>query len=178
MKLLSEERKGFEHIFKVQVEYDFLSQKVSEKLISLTKKVHIHGFRLGKVPFSLLQKKYGNSILSEVIENVLSDSSKKILERKKIPNVIDIRCEIISSIRQKPLLFNVYVHTFPDFNTDCLYKKEILQPEVSLNNNHVNMVIQNILNEHALWNIVERAISLNDLVTIEHTCFSNDKKSN
>jgi trigger factor len=56
-----------------------LDTKATEKLASMKGRVNIAGFRPGKVPLPHLKRVYGKSVMSEVIEQAISEANTKIM---------------------------------------------------------------------------------------------------
>ena len=63
---------GLKREFKVVVSAE---GKVTSKLSDLGKSIRLPGFRPGKVPFSLLKKRYGEALRGEVLEEAVNDST-------------------------------------------------------------------------------------------------------
>ncbi len=70
---------GLKREIKVVVPAKDLEAKLSERLQGASAKARINGFRPGKVPMSHLRKMYGKSFMAEVVNEILSDSSRSIL---------------------------------------------------------------------------------------------------
>ncbi|ATU91534.1 trigger factor [Phyllobacterium zundukense] len=70
---------GLKREIKVVVPAKDLEAKLSERLQGASAKARINGFRPGKVPMAHLRKMYGKSFMAEVVNEILSDSSRTIL---------------------------------------------------------------------------------------------------
>ena len=70
---------GLKREIKVVVPAKDLEAKLSERLQGASAKARINGFRPGKVPMSHLRKMYGKSFMAEVVNEILSNSSRSIL---------------------------------------------------------------------------------------------------
>jgi len=57
-----------------------LSERFTERLDELKDRVQIKGFRRGKVPLTHLKKLYGKSLMQEVMEQTLNDTSAKVIK--------------------------------------------------------------------------------------------------
>jgi trigger factor len=57
-----------------------LGERFSERLDELKDRVQIKGFRKGKVPTAHLKKVYGKSVMQEVLEQTVSDTSAKAVK--------------------------------------------------------------------------------------------------
>ncbi|MCO5158230.1 MAG: trigger factor [Aquamicrobium sp.] len=70
---------GLKRQIKVTVPAKDLEAKLVERLSAAKDKVRINGFRPGKVPLQHLRKVYGKSFMAEVVNEILSDSTRSIL---------------------------------------------------------------------------------------------------
>jgi trigger factor len=70
---------GLKRQIKVTVPAKDMEARLMERLTSAKDKVKINGFRPGKVPMQHMRKMYGKSFMAEVVNEILSDSSKSVL---------------------------------------------------------------------------------------------------
>lgn len=73
---------GLKRQIKVTVPAKDMEAKLVERLSAAKDKVRINGFRPGKVPMAHIRKMYGKSFMAEVVNEILSDSSRSILEER------------------------------------------------------------------------------------------------
>ncbi len=59
-----------------------LEDKLVSRLSELKSQARINGFRPGKVPVSHLRKVYGRSVMAEVVQETVTDSTQKILDER------------------------------------------------------------------------------------------------
>jgi trigger factor len=69
---------------KIQLGAEDYQEKVDKSLKDYQKKANIPGFRSGKVPFGMIKKMVGNSVMAEEINKILVDSLYHYLEENKI----------------------------------------------------------------------------------------------
>lgn len=60
------------------------TDKVAKEIKNFSKKANMPGFRVGKVPASLIKKQYGNQILGEVVDKMLQESISNYIQTEKI----------------------------------------------------------------------------------------------
>ncbi len=70
---------GLKREIKVTVPASDLEAKLMARLSEAKNKVRINGFRPGKVPVQHLRKVYGKSFMAEVVNEILSTSTREIL---------------------------------------------------------------------------------------------------
>lgn len=73
---------GLKRQIKVIVPAADMEAKLAERLSAAKDKVKINGFRPGKVPTQHLRKMYGKSFMAEVVNEILSNSTRSILEER------------------------------------------------------------------------------------------------
>ena len=70
---------GLKRELKVVIDAKDLDRRLSERLKDLKGQVRIKGFRPGKVPVTHLRKVYGRSIMAEVVQEAVSETSQQAL---------------------------------------------------------------------------------------------------
>jgi trigger factor len=77
---------GLKRELKVIVPADELKARAETRLADLQNKVRLNGFRPGKVPLAHVRQLYGRSVMAEVVEQAVNESSgKAVAERKERP---------------------------------------------------------------------------------------------
>ena len=71
---------GLKRQLKVIVPAGDLKARVETKLEDLKSKVRINGFRPGKVPLAHMRQLYGRSVMAEVVEQAVTETSTKALQ--------------------------------------------------------------------------------------------------
>ena len=87
MQVSVESNGTLERTMKVEVPEEKIAAEVANRLKSLTKTTKIQGFRPGKVPLKLIQKRYGAGVRKEVV----GETRAKFLQRRYHPGKIATR---------------------------------------------------------------------------------------
>lgn len=74
---------GLKRQLKVTVPAGELKARAESKLADLKSKVRLNGFRPGKVPLQHVRQLYGRSVMAEVLEQAVGETSAKALEERK-----------------------------------------------------------------------------------------------
>ena len=61
-----------------------LDAKLTGKIAEMQPKIHLKGFRPGKAPVSFLKKTYGKSLMGEIVNETINESSEQLLKEKEI----------------------------------------------------------------------------------------------
>ena len=79
MQITETSAEGLKREFKVVVAAADIEQKVTSRLKELSQTVRMPGFRPGKVPMSMLKKRFGQHVMGEVLEQAVGDSSAQAM---------------------------------------------------------------------------------------------------
>ena len=75
---------GLKREYKVVVNAAELGKELDAKLIDMSKRANIKGFRPGKVPVPHLKRVYGKSAMAEVVQKAIDDNSKAVLTERNL----------------------------------------------------------------------------------------------
>lgn len=74
---------GLKRQLRVVVPAAELERRLSQQLDELKTRVNLKGFRPGKVPVAHLRKVYGKSVMADVIEKAVNETSRQIVEERE-----------------------------------------------------------------------------------------------
>ncbi|MGE5767849.1 MAG: trigger factor, partial [Bacteroidota bacterium] len=128
---------GLKRDFKVVIEAKEINQKVENRLRELSARVKIPGFRPGKAPIKLLKQRYGPSVMGEVLERAVTDSSAQALNERGLRPAVQPKIEIDSFEDGKDLQYSMAIELLPeikpmDFATLELERVKIQVPEAEV----------------------------------------------
>ena len=123
---------GLRREFKIVLSAKDINDKVSTRLQELGGTVQLPGFRRGRVPPALLKKRFGASVMGEVLERALSDSSAQAMAERGLRPALQPKIEVTSFAEGKDLEYKLAVELMPevkpvDFKSIALEK---LVPEI------------------------------------------------
>src|SRR5579872_6093186 len=113
MQITEVNAEGLKREFRVVVGADAIERLMTDRLDELKNQVRLPGFRPGKVPLSLLRKRFGQSLLGEVLEKAVSDGSGEALRERNLQPAIPPKVEITSFAEGKDLEFKVAFEVLP-----------------------------------------------------------------
>ena len=73
---------GLKREIKVTVPASDMEERLMKRLVDVKDKVRINGFRPGKVPVQHLRKVYGKSFMAEVVNEILTNSTRSIITER------------------------------------------------------------------------------------------------
>ncbi len=84
MNVTETKSEGLTREFRVSVPKGDLAAKFAEKINELQPKVNLKGFRPGKVPTAHIKKMYGKSIMADIVNDLVQETSDKALAEKAL----------------------------------------------------------------------------------------------
>ncbi len=115
MQVTETKNEGLTREFAITILAKDIATKVDAKLEQLKGDIRIPGFRPGKVPMSLLRKRYSKAVLGEVLESAVSESSQKTLEDNGLRPAVQPKIEVTSFDEGTDLEYKMSVELMPDF---------------------------------------------------------------
>jgi trigger factor len=79
MQITETNNEGLKRTLKVVVEADELGRRFTERLDEIKDRVQLKGFRKGKVPVPHLKKMFGRSLMAEILEEAVKETTNKAL---------------------------------------------------------------------------------------------------
>ncbi len=115
MQVTETNAEGLKRAYKVQLEAREIDDKMTGRLEELGKNVKVPGFRPGKVPIQILKQRFGKSVLGEVLERAVTDSSNQALTERGLRPAMQPKIEITSFDEGKDLEYTIDLELLPDF---------------------------------------------------------------
>ncbi len=102
-------------LIKIEVPTEKIEEEWQKQLKEVARMANLPGFRKGKAPRQLLERKFGDRIVDEVKRAVVSESYQQAIEENKLspigdPDIGDINLEL-----GKPLKYEITLEVLPTF---------------------------------------------------------------
>ena len=139
-------------------------------------KIHISGFRVGKVPLSLIKKRYGEKIEQEELNNYISNVLEKDI-RPKYDIIEDV--EMQSFQWENGQLKAVFcAGKTPKISIDNLKETKIDIIDIEITDEHIEDTMKYQLKDKLNWKETEAPIALSDKAIVDMTMDNEDIKDN
>lgn len=120
MQITSTVSEGLRREFKVVIPQNDLNDRLTGKLEEMKPRLHLKGFRPGKAPVSFLKKTYGKSMMNEIVEAAVNESSQKAITDNSLKPATPPKVDLVSEYQQvvdgkSDLEFTVKVDLMPEF---------------------------------------------------------------
>lgn len=121
MKIKELKAEGLSHTYAVTVPKEELATKLEAKIKEMQPQVSLKGFRPGKVPVSHIRKMFGQSIMKDVVEETVNETTQKAINDNKIRPAgqpqVDLRANGEDVTKgTADLEYQLTVESIPDFD--------------------------------------------------------------
>lgn len=137
-----------EALIKVSLKEDDYQPSVTQKIKDYSKKANIKGFRPGKVPFGLVNKMYGKSILLDELNHLLQDKLNAYLRESDLQFLGEPMpkegFETLDLDNQKDFEFTYHVGFAEDFDLTVDNKLKIEKYSIKIDDKVMDETIENL----------------------------------
>ncbi|MGA2088278.1 MAG: trigger factor [Stellaceae bacterium] len=158
---------GLKHEFTVVVAASDIERQIQDRLAEIGRSVRLPGFRPGKAPISVLKKRYGPSVLGEVVERAVNDSSSAAIRERNLRPALQPKIEIVSYNEGKDLEYKLAVEVLPEIAPIdfAAIQLERWKPEVA--DKEIDEALERIAKQQRKSETVEREAKTGDIVAID-----------
>ena len=121
MQITETVNEGLHREFKVVIPQGDLDERLTGRIEEIKPRMSLKGFRPGKAPVSYLKKTFGKQIMSEIVEQAVSESSQKAVADNSLKPAQPPSIDLVSELQQvmdgkSDLEFTVKVDLMPEFD--------------------------------------------------------------
>ena len=165
MQVSVETTSGLERRMTVTVPKENVDGEVEKRLKDLAGRVKIDGFRPGKVPFSVVRKKFAGQVGQEVMGEVMQNSFYEAVTQEKLrPAGMPL---IEPGDVNENIEFTATFEVYPEFEVKGLEKIKVERPVLEISDADLDKMLDTIRAQRKTWQEVDRAAKTGDKVTID-----------
>ncbi len=153
----------------IELPADEVSKELETVLASYAKMARVPGFRPGRAPRGLIQRRYAREINQEVKERLIPRSFQQAIKQEKIETVavLDVKEEELEEGR--PFVFTVMLDVAPDFTLPSYTGIEIAGQKVEVSDGDVESTILRLRKDSGQYqDVTGRGVQKADMVQIDY----------
>ncbi len=163
------------HEIVIEISGDEWKNKIDETFKKVIKKVKIDGFRPGKAPRSVYEKKYGvNSLVVEAVEDNMQEAYKKALEKFDGEPIISPTVALDQADTEK-VVYKFTFTTKPEVKINKYTNLGVKKETVKVTDKDVDAEIEKMRKEYADLQVKDGKIEEGDTAIIDYEGFDRDK---
>ncbi len=160
--------KGLERRLKVEVPAEQVEEEVRSRLQSLARQVRIDGFRPGKVPLKVVERRYGPSVRREVRDALIQSTFTRALAEHRLRPAGTASFELEGEPAPGAALrYTATFEVYPEFEARLPEGAELERPRAEVTEEDVDRMIEKLRRQRAEWVAVDREARPGDRVVID-----------
>lgn len=144
MKITELRNEGLDLHLQVEIPEAVITGEIQKELGNLSKRVKLDGFRIGKVPLSIIDKKYGASVKYEVLQHQLTHAIDHIVKDKKLNIATAPAIEDLKNKEGEDLQFTLKFELIPTVEIPDLKKIAIELPVLEIGEDDIKEELENL----------------------------------
>ena len=134
-----------------------IDERVNSRLSEIRKTAQLPGFRPGKVPTSLLKQRYGQSVMGEVLEQAVGESSRKAIEDNTLRPAMQPNIEIKKFGVGEDLEYSMSVQVMPEIVPMDFSKIEVERLVAIIPDSAVDETLERLAKQYRSSEPIKRA---------------------
>ncbi|MBB5322396.1 trigger factor [Marinobacter oulmenensis] len=171
MQVSVETTSNIERRMTIGVPAQEIDQAVQKRLQETARTVRMNGFRPGKVPMSVVKRRFGDSVRQEVVGEAMRDNYIKALQEQDINPAGYPQLEPKVVEEGKDLEFTATFEVLPDIELGDLSKVTVEKPVTEVTDKDIDKMIDNLRRQQATMKEVKRKSKNKDIVTLDFKGF-------
>jgi trigger factor len=142
--------------FRITVGVRDLDQKLQTRLEGIKDQVNLKGFRPGKVPVAHLRKTFGKSMMGEIVQEAVAETSQKAVEERSLRPAMSPQIQMVSQFEQvinggEDLVFTMGIDLMPDFKLAELSSISLVRPTAEVSEENVNESLKRLASQQRTY---------------------------
>lgn len=167
MQVSVETTQGLERRLTITVPAESIDSQVKSRLQQLAKTQRINGFRPGKVPVSVIKKRYGQAVRQEIAGEAMQRNFYEAIVQEKITPAGMPNFEMKTDVDGQDLEFVAAFEVYPEVEVKDVEKIEVEKPVVEITDADLETMMETLRKQHATWKEVKRKSKKDDRVTVD-----------
>jgi trigger factor len=157
----------------VTIPADRVHSGVSSRLRELSRTARIKGFRPGKVPASVIEKRFGDQVRGEVLSDLVRDTFDEALRQEKLRPAMSPQIDADPAFESE-FRYTATFEVLPEVESLDIEKLEIKRLVSEIQDADIDAMIETLRQQRRSWQPVERAAEAADMVVFEFSADSAD----
>ena len=154
---------------KIEIPADVVEREIKASLEKVRQNAKIPGFRPGKAPMSLIEKRFGKEIEAEVLDRLIPEHlTSAIREAAVNPVTMPSLDEEFHFERNNPINLSVTIEVMPkieNLNYENITVKEI---PLTVEEKDIDETLKKLRDQKAVFEVADKVAETDDLVTFDY----------
>ncbi|MEE2567579.1 trigger factor [Hyphobacterium marinum] len=151
MNVTEKKSEGLSRTFEVTIPSKDLQARLTTKIEEIQPQVRLKGFRPGKVPASHIRKVFGESILGDVLDEMLPETVKSVMDERKLEAAsqpkLEVKTDPKGAMAGEDFEFEIQVDIMPEFEAADPAKLKLTRPVAEVGKDQIDEALANLAKE-------------------------------
>lgn len=149
MQVVEKSSEGLSRTYEVTIPQSELSERLDAKIKEMQPQVRLKGFRPGKVPASHIRKVFGKSILSDIVQDAVNETSQKALTEQEVTPASEPHVHLESKFEdvvegKSDLAYHIHLDVMPKFEPAKPADIELVRPVAEVGDEEIQNSLKRI----------------------------------
>ena len=168
MNVTVESTGALERRMRVEVPIERIESEVDTRLKSVGRTAKIKGFRPGKVPATVVRKRYGKQVRQEVLGEIMQKSYSDAVMQENLQPAGGPQIETEDE-DGKTFAYVATFEVMPEVELNDLDKIKVETPEVEIGDSDIDDMLLSLRHQRATWEQADRKSKDGDRVVVDFT---------
>ena len=169
MEVIQTATDGLKHEFKIIVDAKDIQIRIDARLEELKKTTNLPGFRPGKVPVSMLRKRFGDALRGEILEKTVTESSAQAIAEKNLRPAMQPSIKITEFEPGGNLEYSMSVEVMPEITLGDFSEIKLTRRVIEIGDDDTSKLIDRMAESEKNFVAVDkpRKAKLGDALVID-----------
>ena len=167
MEITETSAEGLKHELSVVIAAADIERRIEDRLNEIAREIRLPGFRPGKVPLGVIRKRYGPSVMGEVLERAVGDSSAEAMRERNLRPALQPKVEIVSFNEGADLHYKMAIEVLPEIQPMDFAELKLERLKAVASDEEIDRALERIARQQRKSEKVERAAAKGDQVVID-----------
>lgn len=154
----------------ITVPAERIAREKKDAVQRLAKRVRLPGFRQGRVPAAVMERKFGPAIEQEAVEKVIGDAYRQAIESEGLQPITQGSIDDIEYEPGTDLTFKVELEVRPEIELERVGGFTVVREQPAIADAQVDEVLERLRQDNAVWRPKEGELPVaGDMATVEIT---------
>lgn len=151
-----------------------LDDVIKTRLQNLSREVRLKGFRPGKVPMAVVEKRFGAQVREEAYGELIRDTFSEAVQQENLRPAMAPRITATGQAGEGELAYTAEFEVFPELPAIDVSTIAIDRIQSEVADSDIDGMVETLRQQRRTWQPVERAAASGDMVLFEHSATAGD----
>ncbi|MCU7834864.1 MAG: trigger factor [gamma proteobacterium symbiont of Taylorina sp.] len=167
MQVSVEVKEGLERELTVEFPKSDIDGVVKTRLQSLTKTAKINGFRPGKIPLTVIRKRYSAQVEVEALNEKLQQSYFEAISQEKLNPAGQPTIDLVDTDDKDKITYKAILEVYPEVTLASLSDQAFEKANVTIGEADIDSTVDNIRKQNQTFKDTDRGAEQSDQVIVD-----------